>query len=227
VVFDRGANEGEKSIIKEQMFDTNPSTFWECEYVKVYAPLQQAVEQSRELETLANNGQFQVVNGTLPLVTINDLRALAARETAMPNDDFEIEILVTLGAPQTINWISINPNNFDETAWLEVINIGTADSNSAGFRTIPGFHNDVFDNTITDYANAELTEGEAKAILSPNRYAYRGLGVWNFEAVTAKLIKIKMRQKTGVPNPYQRMAIRLHRVLQQTYTQSQGGGGMM
>jgi len=229
VVYDRGASEEEKKSIRALMVDGNPSTFWECEYIKTYDALQEAVEQSQTIASAAAAGNIEAgPEQLLPTVTINDLRSQTALMTGPDiTDDLQIEILFTLSSPQTINWISVVPNNFEETTWLEVTDISIAGGDNDAFTTISGFNNDIFDNTLTDTANAELNEEEQASVLAPDRYQYRGVGVWSFDAVTAKVIKIRIKQKTAVPDPYQRLAVRLHRVMQQTYTMSSADTSMM
>jgi hypothetical protein len=223
VVFDRGASEEEKDIIRAMMVDSNPSTFWECEYVKTYDKLQQSVEQSRKIQSEIEAGNIETFPGQdLKPVTIDDLRTEAALLTGPDiSDDLQIEVTITLSSPQNINWVSINPNNFEETAWIEVTDISIAKDTNSIFETIPGFNNNIYDNTLTDQANAEITSEEATAILAPDRYRYRGIGVWSFEAVEARAVKIRLKQKIAVPNPYQRLAVRMHRLIQQTYTMTE------
>lgn len=226
IVYDRGASEGEKQIIRAQMVDANPSSFWECEYVKTQESLQRSVEASRLITrdpqgNLIAGGPGTEAGNLGSTVTLDDLRN-QARIVGIGNaDDLVVEIVFTLDSIQPVNWISVNPNNFEDTAWLEVLDIAYSTADAGGFRTIPDFNNNVHDNVLTDQANAELTDDEAGSVLAPNRFAYKGIGVWNFEAVNAKAIKIKLRQRSPIPAPYQRVAIQLHRTFTQVYTETE------
>jgi hypothetical protein len=108
--------------------------------------------------------------------------------------------------------------NFGETAWLEVIDVSTASDESAAFQMIEGFGEQVFDNILTNEANEELTDGELKTTLAPNRYSYRGLGVYTFAPRQASRIRLRLRQRTPVPVTYERMAVQLNRTLSATST---------
>ena len=224
LVIERGASEPEKEEIRINLVDNNPATFWECEYVVTDLALQDIVEDGRAVSEGGTFSQKQlaegeeVINNLDVTPTLNDLRTRTELTTAGSDDDLIIEITVTLDSPGPVNWISINPNNFNETAWTDVLDISYSDDSSSAFSTIPGFANDIHDNILTDHANAEITSEEQSSILAPDRYSYKGLGVWSFEAVTARIIKIRLRQRTGVPDPYQRLAIRLHRTFRQTFT---------
>ena len=226
IVYDRGASEGEKRVIRRNMIDENPSSIWECEYVRTEPAIQQAVE---EANTIGLDTQSTVLEGpageqypldNIPMaVTLDDLRTQASGFSQGDDDDLVVEIILTLDKPQKVNWISLIPNNFEETAWIDVLDDSVSVDGQSTFRQIPGFNDAVHDNILTDDANAELTDQEAGALLAPDRYAYRGTGVWNFDAVVAAAVRVRLRQRTATPAPYQRLAIRLHRVFTQTTTQ--------
>jgi hypothetical protein len=224
IIYDRGADEEEKNTIRSYMIDDNPATFWECEYVKTDAETQSLVEESKilgldqESTIVDENGNIE--EGIVSTVTIDDIRNEARASSATTEDDFIVDVTVRLDKPQMINWISLTPNNFEESAWIDIVDISYSNAQSS-YQTIPGFFDAIQDNTLTEEANAELDEDEAGILLAPSRYAYKGIGVWSFQPVEATNIRIRIRQKTAVPSPYQRMAIRLHRVFTQVYTESQ------
>lgn len=222
IVYDRGASEGELATVRANLIDENPASFWECEYVRTSADIQNIVDQSK-LIGLDTESQIAGTlqgreQGAITTVTLDDLRNEARADSSGTNDDLIIDITVTLDSAKTVNWLSLIPNNFEDTAWIDVLDISYANSGTTSFQTVPGFSNSIHDNVITDEANAELTDSEAGALLAPSKYAYRGIGVWSFEPVEAKSLRFRLRQRTAVPDPYQRLAIRLHRVFTQVYT---------
>lgn len=224
IVFDRGASEQDKQIVRNYMIDENPATFWEAEYVKTDAEIQGLVEDSRlvglDAESSIVNPDGTIDDGVISTVTLDDLRNEARASSSSEADDLIVDITVTLDKEADVNWLSLIPNNFEETAWIDVLDIQYAPAATDSYQRIPGFSDSIHDNIITDEANAELTDEEAGALLSPSKYAYRGIGVWSFEPVVAKSIRFRIRQRTASPTPYQRLAVRLHRVFTQVYTET-------
>ena len=193
VIYDRGASETEKNNIRKRMFDENSSTFWEAEYVKDFAP-----SQTDDIELT--------------------LEELAAEAVQQDTKDFEVQITVDLGRVKPVSWINLEPINFGETAWLEVTDVALANSEEEGFRTIPNMFKHRFANTLTDEANEELQADIAAQILAPDRYSFRGKGVFNFPMVPAQYVRLKIKQKVPVPNLYQRLTIQLTRGIDTTIT---------
>jgi len=242
LVIDRGATQEEKAEQRRKMLDGNPDTFWECEVVQRAEELSRLARGNPIEGTngnpddryfiqeyakgaidalLPNSAQpssSNVLREPEPLddpATPDTLRAKAA-SAEIDRFDLEIEIQLRLPSPQPLNFLTLNPYNFDETAWLEVFEISTSPDESSAFELIEGFATNQFENTLTDEANEELSPEEAKVVLSPNRYAYRGQGFWSFPVRTVRLIKFKIRQRTPVPNPYQRVIVQLRRQLTKT-----------
>jgi hypothetical protein len=235
IVIDRGANTVELDNIRKRTLDENPSTFWECEYVKVADSLQESVQQSQATEQQAsinnpnpqNPGQLEqdIINAA---VTLDDLRAQAATISDSSDDDLIVDITIRLDSRKSVNWLSINPNNFEELAWIDVLNIEYAEDVDRPFIVIPNFNDNISEKVLTDEANAELSNEEEFTTLSSTKYSYKGIGVWTFSPVMARIFRIRLRQRRAVPSPYQRLVVRLHRVFTQVYTQTQApDGGMM
>jgi len=208
LVIDRGASPEEKEIIRQRMVDENPDSFWESEYVL-------NAEEIQSYVTGLDQGQ---IRDTTP----NELRA---RAVALDNVDLEVQITMELSERSPVNWISMNPMNFGETSWLEVTEVSTADNSSAGFEPIEGFDQNRFANVLTNEANEELQEGTVSDVLAPSRFSFRGSGVWTFPVREAKFIRLKVKQRVPVPDPYQRMALQLNRVIQNTQNYSRGSSG--
>lgn len=206
IVIDRGAELTELQAGRRQMVDSSPDTFWEGEFVVDAAPLDKLIED-REAEEAT--------------VTPQELRARAARDD-IDRFDFEVEIVIRLDRRQLVNFIVINPMNFDETAWLEVIEVSTAQSDDDAFVPIEGFDDQLFENVLTDDANAELTDGQATTVLAPSKYAYRGQGVYSFSPREVARVRIRLRQRTPVPSDYERIVIQLTRTLTATESKFKG-----
>ncbi len=220
LVIDRGAQLEELVAIRRRMVDGNPDTFWECEFV-LHAPQLEALssavsggsgDTSPTTAESTDTTELQLAN-----ITPEELRARAARPD-IDITDFEIEVVLELPSRQLVNFITINPMNFSETAWLEVTDVSTARDETDGFLLVEGFGESLFDNILTNEANEELTDGELKTTLAPNRYSYRGLGVFTFPPREALRVRIRLRQRTPVPTPYERTAVQLTRTLTATKT---------
>lgn len=201
-VIDRGATKEELRISRARMVDGNPDTFWECEYV---------VSRMVDLSDVPINSRDSV----LKTLERNNNDFITLEEADVLDLDIEIIIRFTLG-PQPVNFLTLNPYDFDYPAWVEVTDVATAPAEDAVFETIPGFNQGLFHNTLTDEANEELEEGTFKATLAPTRYSYRGQGVWTFPKRDVAKIKFKLRQKTPIQSPYQRLALQIRRVLTKT-----------
>jgi hypothetical protein len=223
VVIDRGANLEELNAVRARMVDGDPDSFYECEFV-IQAPQLDAISQQLSGIDKAASGSGQTLGDELPqvaLVSPEELRARAA-QSDIDRFDFEVEIVFELESRQTVNFITINPMNFGETAWLEVVDVSTASNEDDAFHLIEGFGDQSFDNILTNEANEELTEGELKTTLAPNRYTYRGLGVYTFPPRQAQRIRIRLRQRTPVPVPYERTVVQLNRTLSSSTTSYKG-----
>jgi hypothetical protein len=237
LVIDRGASLEELSSVRKKMVDGNPETFWECEFVLSTSKLDELAAKLLDpvSPTDPNNpsGSSEDPNeggdpsGTqVAQITPEDLRARAS-ESDIDTVDFEVEITMNLPRRETINFITINPINFGETTWLEVTDVALAGDEDDGFITIEGFGNSTFDNILTNEANMELTEGEQSVTLSPNRYSYRGLGVFTFPPTEASKVRIRLMQRVPVPSAYERLSVQLNRTLTTTTSKvKQSGGGM-
>lgn len=190
LLFDRGASEAEKNAIRRRMFDENSASFWEAEYVK-------------KIEQTPGSEEF----------SLDELRDLAIQEDV---EDFEIQVTIDLGQVKPISWVSLEPINFGETAWMEITDVSTASAESEGFKTIPGMHKHRFANTLTDEANEELQADIAAQILSPDRYSFRGKGVFSFPMTFSRYVRLKIMQKVPVPALYQRLSVQMVREIDTT-----------
>ncbi len=220
-VIDLGASEDEKNIGRYKMVDENNASFWEAEYVlTLNEPL---IDKDAILNSISGNND-DGNNNTVPTITVNtdELRQKALEQDVK---DFVVEITFELESEEYINFITLNPNNFNESTWLDIIDLSTASSES-DFKQIPGFTQHVYDNTITDEANKFLNDDDQSQLLSPNRFAYKGKGVWSFSPILAKIVRFRIRQKSPVPNPYHRLHVLLTRTLQKTKVSQSSDDGL-
>ena len=201
-VVDRGATDEELRVSRARMVDSNPDTFRECEYV---------VNRMIDLSDVPVAWQESVLRVKERAGT----DFITLEEADIIDLDIEIIIRFTLG-PQVVNFLTLNPYDFEYPAWVEVLDVATAETEDSSFVTIPGFGQGLFHNTLTDEANEELEEGAFKATLAPTRYSYRGQGVWTFPKRDVAKVKFRLRQKAPIENPYQRLAIQIKRTLTKT-----------
>ena len=190
LLFDRGASEAEKNAVRRRMFDESSASFWEAEYVK-------KIEQTPGTEEFS----------------LDELRDLAIQTD---NEDFEIQITIDLGQVKPVSWVSLQPINFGETAWMEITDVSTAGTESEGFKTIPGMYKHRFANVLTDEANEELQADVAVQVLAPDRYSFRGKGVFSFPMTFSRYVRLKIIQKVPVPALYQRLSVQMVREIDTT-----------
>ena len=210
VVIDLGASESELDVVRQNMLDGDPTTFWESEYVMtVQEPL------INKDDFLTDRSLTGAADPNAPLEFTVDPNLLRQKAESYDNTDLVVELMFELETEQFVNFITLNPFNYGETAWLDVISIEIASADE-NFKSIPGLSEGMFDNTLTDEANEFLSDRDISQVLAPNRFAYKGKGVWSFPAQPAKLVKMVVRQRVPVPDPYHRMHILMTRVLQKT-----------
>lgn len=216
VVLERGASLTELVAARRRMLDSNPDSFWESEFVVQATPLSEMIF-ARE-----NTGQQgETIESVRANVTPQELRALAA-SSAVDKDDFVVTIVISLSRRRTTNFITINPMNFGETAWYEVLDVSTSEDESGAFVPVDDFAGNGFEKILTDEANEEVSEGVAAMTMAPNRYSFRGVGVFSFAPREALRIRVRIRQSTPVPAPYERMVVQLTRTLTLNETSAHG-----
>lgn len=203
-IVDKGATEAERNNIRRRMFDENTATFWEAEYV------QELEQEGSSILGMGSSGAGTEENEEL---TLDELAEVAI---AQDTKDFEVQVTIDFGREKEVSWLSLDPINFGQTAWLEITDIATQSSEEEGFATIPNLFNNRFANTLTNEANEELQADVAASILAPDRYSFKGKGVFNFPTVSAQYIRVKIRQKVPVPNLYQRLFVQLVRSIDTT-----------
>jgi hypothetical protein len=217
VPVDQGASEEELQEQRHKMVDGDPTSYWQCELAIKTDVLQDYLDtQPLEDEKVASlPAETRVhLSGKLgqKKISPDDLRQLAA-SAAVDTQDFEIELTFTFATQQTLNWITLSPMNFDSGAWLEVTDVSTAPDHESTFVPVESFIDHSSPNILTDGVNEEVSQGESVYTLAPNRFSFRGLGVWPFAARQVKIVRVRLRQRTPTPAPYERFAIQTTRSL--------------
>lgn len=122
----------------------------------------------------------------------------------------EVTLVVDLKEKRQVNWINLLPLVESEGSWLEVLSIeyGLEDRDGA-YRLIPNFFNDRYDNVLTDEANKEVTDAEAGVTMAGSKSTFAGTGLWVFESVLARYLRIRIRQSAPSPVLYSRVRTHL------------------
>jgi len=210
VLVDLGASEEEKAATRLRMFDKNPSTFWECEYLyKVDTPLLSVGIESSDIVKEADEAVLEPDNSSSPAtgtVVIDLKRAeLAAQQFDLPGRDLIIDLVITFKEVKTVNFVTINPLLFGADAYPEIVDISTTSVDDGTFVTVDGWESLKFAKFLTPEANEFLTDSQTNAILAPNRSSFSGQGIFPFPARDAKKIKIRIKAATPVACPYEKI----------------------
>lgn len=226
-LFENGASEEEKMPRRLQMFDNNPDTFWEVEYLTTpiigykdkYTGNQISVAEFNELiqNELSSPG-VTTTAGTVVTSEKGNLIEDYVPVTATTQLDYlNCSFVVFFSRAENINWISLNPNNFGHENYMEVLSIQTSPDGQK-FEELEGFDDYEYETMLTKQANSELTPYEVQATLSPDQFKYAGQGVWVFSPRVAKAIKFELRQTRPYLKQYEVLIIELQQTVTTTVT---------
>lgn len=211
---DYGASEEDKAANRRKMFDNNPDTFWECEYVvKLNNPLIPDVSTANvttdseqvDGETVGSDS----ISGATIQIDSSQLNSVAAAEDSL---DLIIDIVITFPRTTTINLVNINPVLFDKSAYPEILDIATTD-NTGIFTTVDGWETIRFPKSLTPEANEFLTDSQLSATLSPSRSNYLGQGVFPFPLRSCNKVKIRIKSSLPVAQVYEKTYVLLNNTL--------------
>jgi hypothetical protein len=202
LIMDMGAPEEELQFERYKMLDGNPASYWQCELVRHTDVIQDYVET--QVQETANTE-----------VSAADLRDLA-EGGSVDKEDFEVDIIFTFPGPRAMNWITFNPMTFDDGAYMEITDVSTSPDLESEFIPVESFASNQFANVLTDEANEELSKDTATFLLAPSRASYRGSGIWPFAQREVQQVRIRVKQRTPVPNPYEKYVFEAER----THTKS-------
>lgn len=219
-----GASDEEKQRARRRMFDRDPSSFWEAEYLfRVAKSLvpdivdSLVIEEDGEKPDDPDNSEIKFDDPDSPKGASFKIDLNLAEKTAQEYDfegrDLIIDVVVTFPNSTNVNFVALNPIVFGTAAFIAVDDISTASDNEGEFITVDGWQNIKFAKVITPEANEFLTDSQLSASLAPNRFAYTGQGIYPFPVRVAKKIKIRLRMDSPVPSPYERTYALLKRTI--------------
>ena len=230
-VFENGASESEKMPRRLQMFDNNPNTFWEVEYIA--SPI---VGYRDKMGTQISVAEFnnlianEVSSPNAPTTggTVTTSHSGSIIENFVPisssadSEYLTCSFIAYLDQAENVNWISLNPNNFGTELYMEVLSIQTSEDGSA-FEELEGFDDHEYELTLTRKANSELTSSEVKDTLSPDKFKYAGQGVWVFAPRKARAIKFDLRQTRSYLKTYEVLMVETQQTVTTTTTKPESG----
>lgn len=200
IVLEYGASEEAKKIARLKMLDSNPDTFWECEYLqRLEDPLQDDIQDL----IVSTEEQEDSVGPTTASVDVN-IETLNEQAAQEDNLDLTVDIVITLPFEQNVNFVSINPLLFSSKAYIEVLDISTTNDTQVDFETVPNWAELQFPKTITPEANEFLTDSQEGASLAPSKFAYGGQGIYPFPVTVANKIKLRVRMANPIAQIYER-----------------------
>jgi hypothetical protein len=202
------------------MFDNNPDTFWECEYiVSLDNPLipditeSLVVTETPDSSNSSENSSYENADSPTAAAIQIDVNNLNLEALERDSLDFTIDIIVTLPQQQSINFVSINPVLFSKNAFVDVVDLATANEAGGVFLTVDGWESLRFPKTITPEANEYLTDSQVAASLSPSRFNYTGQGIYPFPTTIAKKIKITLLMRSPAAQIYEKTYALLRNVV--------------
>ena len=233
-LFENGASEEENMPRRLQMFDNNPDTFWEVEYIT--SPIVGYINSEgnqisvSEFNSLVNNDvnspDAENIGGT---IVTNQHGSLVESYSPVSSTGtipyLTCSFIVFLSRSEVLNWVSLNPNNFGQENYMEIISIQTS-SDGKAFDTLDGFDDHEFETMLTAQANSELTPAEVSDTLSPDQFKFAGQGVWVFAPRQTKAIKFDLRQTRSYLKTYEVLMVELEQTITTTVNVNTPESGM-
>lgn len=213
-----GATEEEKKAARTKMFDGDPDTFWEAEYVfPVRQPLIKDLIDKTSVESDSNSnekGHKDNIPRTASVVIDYKAAERAAKKFDYIGRDLIFDLVITLPEQTNINYVVIDPILFGVSAFIEVLGIYTASEDEGQFILVDGWDAIKYAKTITPEANEFLNTTQVGQLLSPSRFEYTGKGVFPFPSRIAKKIRVRLKMDNPVPAIYERYYILLRQQLE-------------
>jgi len=211
-----------------KMFSGNSNDFWEIEYVTQnitgYQNSQTGAQISvAQFSDLFNNNASSSAATTIGgVVVASDTGSLSSSFVPVINSTTVLPLGVTFTvqfqSAVNMNWISLNPNNFGETAYLEVQDIQIS-SDGTTFVSLPGLGQNQ-DTTLTNLTNQELNPNQSAETLSPDAYSYAGQGIWAFDPQSVAAIQFTINQPQAYIDPYSILMVTVSQTFTTTTTSS-------
>jgi hypothetical protein len=226
-LYEQGASEDELMPRRLSMFDNNPDTFWEVEldtnpivgYKDKYSGKQISVAEFNAL--VANEINSPNANAVASTIVTDKHGSLIEDyvpiTSASTTEYLTCSFIVHLSQNEIINWISLNPNNFGQDLYLDVLSIQTS-ADGKTFSELDGFDDHEYEITLTSKANSELNPLEVKDTLSPDQFKYAGQGVWCFAPRETRVIKFNLRQTRSYLKEYEVLMVEVEQTITTTVT---------
>lgn len=233
-LYEMGATEEQKMPRRLQMFDNNPDTFWEVElnttavvgYQDKTSGKQISVEEFNQL--VADEVTSPNVNTSGGTVVTSNTGSLIENYVPLSSTGgsryLTCSLIAYLKSPVTLNWLSMNPNNFGESNYFDVLSIQTS-ADGQKFDELEGFEDHEYSTQLTDLANSELNPQQLKDTLSPDQFKYAGMGVWSFAPRTVRMVKFDLRQSRSYFKYYDVLMVRTSQTITTTTTKKSFFGG--
>jgi hypothetical protein len=129
-----------------------------------------------------------------------------------------VNFTVHLSTAARINWIALNPNNFGQEDYIDILDIQVS-SDGSKFSSLEGFSDYEYATTLTKHANEELNPDIVQETMSPDKFKYAGMGIWTFvcpDPVTA--IRFSARQTRSYIKPYEVLMVETSQTITTTTT---------
>jgi len=211
-LYEKGASEDELIPVRMEMFDGNPETFWESEYItntltgyqNKYDGEQISVAEFEELRNNEiNSPNVEIKGDTIITSEYGSLIEDYVPVTQSGAVTFlRVDFIVHFSRSVIINWVNLNPNNFGTENYIDILSIETSEDGQS-FERLDGFDDHEYDTTLTKEANEELTPGQVVDTLSPDKFKYAGQGIWTFAPRRVGMIRFSLRQPQGYIKPYE------------------------
>jgi len=198
-----GATEEQKKAKRRLMFDGDPSTFWESEYVFPTKPL-----IANLLPSEINSSGSPAPRGVSVVIDYKEAERVA-KQYDFEGQDLIVDFVLTFPEQVPANYVVLDPILFGATAFPEVLEISTATDDDGQFTLVDGWDLNRYAKTITPEANEFLNDVQVGQLLSPSRFEYTGKGVFPFPSRIVKKIKIRVKMDNPVPAIYERHYILL------------------
>lgn len=209
---DFGATEEIKELNRLKMFDKDPTSFWECEYLfKLPSSLFSLNNMGVNQEEFDSNSESSE-DSTLVTIDLDQANELA-KKYDYTGRDLLIEVVVSFPQDRMINFVAVNPVIFGQGAFPSVIDISTAESTGDQFITVEGWNNSPFSKTITPEANEFLTDSQLGLTLAPSRATYKGQGIYPFPSRMAKKVRLIISMPEPIAQPYDKTMVMLKKTI--------------
>ena len=232
-LYDKGASEVELMPRRLQMFDSNPETFWEAEYIadniigyqNKYDGDQISVAEFEELrDNQLDSPNVEVRGNTIVADEYGSLVENYIPVTSTGTIDFlNVNFIIHLSSTVEINWLNLNPNNFGTENYIDIMSINTYESPGSGAEELVGRDDHEYDMALTDEANEELTPSQVLDTLTPDKFKYAGQGIWTFAPRKVKMIEFSLRQPQFYIKPYEVLKYKTEQEITNTTTKQVGG----